>query len=152
MPSQNVTTSTTVSTQTSRECPDIASSTPDYAKRFAGPVGDYFLEVQWQAVNRLLAANRPCRVLDVGGGHCQLTQPLVEQGHEVTVLGSAASCRRRLDQLVGADRYSFVEGDLMSLPWSSGSFDVVLAFRMMPHLNDLLDVDVDAFVTQGFNA
>ena len=39
-------------------------------------------------------------MLDVGGGHGQLAIPLCRAGYRVTVLGSDASCRRRLEALV----------------------------------------------------
>jgi ubiquinone/menaquinone biosynthesis C-methylase UbiE len=118
------------------ECPDIASSTHDYAQRFSGRIGEYFLDVQWAAVRELLSGEeKKCRVLDVGGGHAQLAVPLVKDGYDVTVLGSDVSCRERLDQTVAAENYQFVVGDLLNLPFEERSFDLVFAFRMLPHLN-----------------
>lgn len=117
-----------------RECPDLESSSEGYALRFAGPVGEYFLGVQRDIVLSMLPPTKNCRVLDVGGGHAQLTPALVEQGYDVTVFGSDDSCINRLDRLVGSKRYDFVEGNLLDLPFASNVFDVVLAFRLLPHL------------------
>lgn len=117
-----------------QETPDVLSSTEDYARRFGGPVGEYFLETQAAIVRDWLPPPGSCRVLDVGGGHAQLAAPLIAEGYCVTVLGSDLSCRQRLDRLVGKDRYAFCRGDLLNLPFSAQSFDVVLAFRMLPHL------------------
>ena len=80
------------------ETPDLESSTDEYAQRFAGPVGDYFLEVQTEAVRKLMPSPVGCSVLDVGGGHAQLAGPLVEAGYDVTILASDESCRDRLDR------------------------------------------------------
>ena len=115
--------------------PDLDSSTEAYARRFEGPVGDYFLDVQSTSVLGLLPPPTPdFRVLDVGGGHGQLVLPLVRAGYDVTVVGSNDSCCRRLDQMVGPHRYQFRCGSLLDLPCESNSFDVVLAFRLLPHL------------------
>lgn len=117
-----------------RERPDIASSSDDYARRFAGQVGRYFLECQWQAVVRALPATGPLRILDVGGGHAQLAVPLVRAGHSVTIVGSDARCRRRLARELLAAQYNFVQAELTALPFAPQSFDVVIAVRMLAHL------------------
>lgn len=120
-----------------KEQPDLVSSTDEYARRFSGSVGAYFLEVQWHTVRDLLPPNRQqMRILDVGGGHAQLAKPLVAEGCDVTILGSDASCIPRLNREVGEGAYEFVCGDLQSLPASDNSFDIVLAFRLLPHLNN----------------
>ena len=120
----------------SLEQPDLESSTEQYARRFAGSVGSYFLRVQRDIVHAMLHASDHRSVLDVGGGHAQLAPSLVDAGHEVTVFGSDDSCKQRLDSVIGPDRYQFASGNLLSLPFATDSFDVVLAFRMLPHLKD----------------
>ncbi len=116
--------------------PDVISSTDDYARRFSGPVGAYFLSTQLESVLRWMPAAQGCRVLDIGGGHAQLAAPLVRRGYDVTVFGSEHSSRERLDRMIGRDRYRFQRGSLLDLPFEPKSFDVVLAFRMLPHLGD----------------
>ena len=65
---------------------DVETSSEGYARRFAGPVGRYFLKVQEEITLRLLAPWPRARVLDVGGGHAQLAPPLVAQGHQAVGL------------------------------------------------------------------
>lgn len=117
------------------ETPDIASSTDDYARRFAGRVGAYLLEVQNHAILELLAPWRGGSVLDVGGGHAQLCGPLLGAGCRVTVLGSNQGCFERVRRLHGAV-VECVEGDLLAPPFAEQSFDVVIAIRMLAHLED----------------
>lgn len=115
------------------ECPDLESSSESYARRFAGPVGNYFLRVQLDVVSDMLPGAN-CKVLDVGGGHCQLAPTIADRGDELTVFGSDDSCTDRLDRVVGSNRYSLVTGNLLELPFADDFFDVVLAFRLLPHL------------------
>jgi SAM-dependent methyltransferase len=73
-------------------------------------------------------------VLEVGGGHGQVTGPLVAAGHAVTVLGSEAACEARVREWTGAGRARFVAGDLLAPPLEERSFDVVLSLRLLPHV------------------
>ncbi|MBN2370305.1 MAG: methyltransferase domain-containing protein [Vicinamibacteria bacterium] len=117
-----------------REHADVESSTEDYARRFSGPVGAWFLDVQARATIELIRAWAGAAVLDVGGGHGQLIAPLIGAGHDVTVLGSAPSCVERVRPWIGSRRAHFVAGDLLNAPWPDRSFEVVLAFRLLPHV------------------
>lgn len=117
-----------------REEPDVETSSEDYARRFAGSVGEYFLAVQAEAVLDLLAPWPGARVLDVGGGHAQLAAPLVQHGFQVTVTGSEEVCRERLDRSLPPGSFAFEVCDLRRLPFADRSFDVVLAFRLLTHL------------------
>lgn len=118
------------------ESPDVETSSEDYARRFAGPVGEWFLKVQTRLVLGLLADYPGATVLDVGGGHGQLAAPLAAAGHDVTVLGSADVCAERLRPLLDAGRARFRSGELLQAPFGDSSFDVVLAFRLLPHVAD----------------
>jgi SAM-dependent methyltransferase len=115
------------------EMADVETSSDGYAARFAGPVGRYFLKTQEETTLRLLARWPQARVLDVGGGHAQLAPPLVAQGHAVTVAGSRAVCRERLDRELPAGSFEFRACDLLHLPFPDRSFDAVLAFRLLAH-------------------
>lgn len=116
------------------EMADVETSSEGYARRFTGAVGRYFLKTQEEAVLRLLAEWPRARVLDVGGGHAQLAPALVARGHAVTVVGSRAVCRERLDREIPPGTFEFQACDLLDLPFPDRSFDVVLAFRLLAHV------------------
>jgi SAM-dependent methyltransferase len=115
---------------------DIETSSEEYARRFAGEAGEYFLEVQTRAVLDLLAPWPRARVLDVGGGHAQLALPLVQHGYDVTVVGSSERCRERLDRLLPGGSFRFQSCHLLALPFAERAFDLVLAFRLLPHAGE----------------
>jgi SAM-dependent methyltransferase len=117
-----------------RETADVETSSEDYARRFSGPVGAWFLETQAAEALRLLAPWPGARVLDVGGGHAQLAPPLVANGYRVTVVGSQEVCRERLDRSLMPGSFEFRACDLLDLPFPDRSFDVVLAFRLLAHV------------------
>ena len=56
-----------------KETPDIETASDAYAQRFTGEAGRYLLSEQEAAVRAVLADWRGETVLDVGGGHGQLT-------------------------------------------------------------------------------
>lgn len=116
--------------------PDVVTSSEEYARRFAGPVGAWFLEVQARQTLRLLRPHRGGELLDVGGGHAQLTGPLVEAGFRVSVLGSEPGCAERLRPWLEPGRARFRAGDLLRAPFPDKSFDVVTAYRLLTHLDD----------------
>lgn len=122
-------------------CPDVETSSEGYASRFSGAVGKFFLKTQLDTCLEMLSyvktnSAHPLQILEVGGGHCQLTEPLLKAGHKVTVHGSALSCKQRLEHLQAShpNSISFVVSDLYELPFAAKSFDVVIALRLLPHL------------------
>ena len=117
------------------ETADIDSSTEDYASRFSGPVGEYFLDVQTSITLECLKSEPDSTILDVGGGHAQLAVPLAKNNYEVTVTGSDESCRALLDKHLAPDEFSFDVCDLLALPYDNDSFDFVLAYRLLPHVD-----------------
>ena len=82
-------------TTTFSETADIETSSEAYATRFAGQAGRYFLDVQTRITLDLLSGYEGAEVLDVGGGHCQLAEPLLARGFQVTITGSDDSCGTR---------------------------------------------------------
>jgi SAM-dependent methyltransferase len=120
-----------------REDADIESSSEGYQRRFLGPVGHWFLELQ----NRLTLAcleglGSAATVLDVGGGHAQVTPALIEAGYVVTVAGSDASCGRLLDPWTRIGKCRFDVADLQALPYKNHAFDAVICYRMLAHSVD----------------
>jgi 2-polyprenyl-3-methyl-5-hydroxy-6-metoxy-1,4-benzoquinol methylase len=109
-----------------REDADLETSSAGYARRFAGPVGAWFLERQARSTLELLTPWPGARILDVGGGHGQLTGPLLEAGHQVTVW-QRRGVPGRVAGWVDAGQARFACGDLLHAPWPDQSFDVVPA-------------------------
>jgi 2-polyprenyl-3-methyl-5-hydroxy-6-metoxy-1,4-benzoquinol methylase len=117
-----------------REDADVVTSSDAYARRFAGEVGAFFLDVQSRITLELLGPFPAASVLDVGGGHGQTTGALVEAGHAVTVLGSDPCCEARVRRWTASARAAFVAADLLSPDLPDRSFDVVLSYRLLPHV------------------
>jgi len=116
------------------ETPDIETSSEDYARRFSGKIGSWFLKIQEEATRRLLAPYPQASVLDVGGGHGQITNALVGDGHSVTVFGSDQVCSRRVQGLIDQGQCTFAAGNILSLPYPDRSFDIVVSYRLLPHV------------------
>jgi SAM-dependent methyltransferase len=120
-----------------REDADIESSSEMYARRFAGPVGQWFLECQSRITLECLAGlPRGGTVLDVGGGHAQVAPTLVEAGYQVTVVGSDPACGRRLAPLTTTGRCRFEVADLQALRYPGAAFDAVICYRLIAHSID----------------
>ena len=116
--------------------PDVETASDGYARRFAGPVGAWFLDVQARTTLELVRPWPRARVLDLGGGHGQLTGALVAGGYDVTVYGSPGACGEGLRAWLAAGRARYEAGDLLRAPWPDRAFDVVLSFRLLPHVGD----------------
>jgi 2-polyprenyl-3-methyl-5-hydroxy-6-metoxy-1,4-benzoquinol methylase len=120
-----------------REDADVVTSSDAYARRFGGGVGRFFLERQAEAVLELLQPWPRASVLDVGGGHGQVTGPLVDAGYAVSVLGSTPACEARVREWTGSGRARFLADDLLAPALPERSFDVVLSLRLLPHVRDV---------------
>lgn len=119
--------------------PDIYSSTDRYSERFGGAVGRWFLEVQARIVSEMIGKpDHSLKILEIGGGHAQLTPFLLAHGHHVCVHGSSPACFKRLEEL--QDRYpeqlTTVIAPVYNLPFEDKSFDLVVGVRLLAHLND----------------
>ena len=120
-----------------REDADIGTSSEDYARRFTGGVGRWFVATQSRITLSLLRAlPAGASILDVGGGHAQIAPPLIEAGYEVTVVGSDPVCSARLESWIAQGRCRFEAVDLRRLPYGDGSFDAVVCLRLLPHSVD----------------
>ena len=116
------------------ETADIETASADYATRFAGAAGRFFLDEQTRITLGLLAGTPARQVLDVGGGHCQLALPLVRNGYAVTITGSDESCGARVAERLPAGTYAYQTCDSLALPFADRAFPTVLSFRLLPHV------------------
>jgi SAM-dependent methyltransferase len=117
------------------ETADIETSSEDYAARFSGAVGAWFLKIQEEATLRMLIPYAGATVLDVGGGHGQLTGALVRKGYRVTVLGSADVCQARIAKFIHQGHCAFRVGNILALPYPDRAFEVVISYRLLPHVS-----------------
>jgi len=116
------------------ETADIETSSEDYASRFAGEIGAWLLKVQEDATLKMLTPYPKATILDVGGGHGQLTGALIQNGYQLTVLGSADVCKGRIQNFIDANLCSFKVGNVLDLPYPDGAFDVVISYRFLAHV------------------
>ena len=119
--------------------PDIESSTWDYASRFSGPVGEWMLQQQIDATKDFLLQHWPdekgLSVLDVGGGHGQNISLVNALGHRLTILGSDESCNQVVKKDLDSGLADFNVGTLLALPYADNSFDVVICYRILSHMD-----------------
>ena len=113
---------------------DIETASEDYATRFAGAAGQWLLWVQEKGTRQVLSQTQDVQtILDVGGGHAQLTHVYLENGRNVTVVGSASTCGPRLDTALRNSNGAYQAADLLQLPFPDSSFHLVSSFRLLTH-------------------
>lgn len=115
--------------------PDVVTASEDYAGRFRGSAGRWMLRVQERAVTRWLDPDRSIAILDVGGGHLQLAEPLSRLGYRVTVHGSTDACRARLDANPQTRSCPFLASRADALPVADRAFHTVISVRMLAHFD-----------------
>jgi 16S rRNA A1518/A1519 N6-dimethyltransferase RsmA/KsgA/DIM1 with predicted DNA glycosylase/AP lyase activity len=94
------------------ETADIETSSEEYASRFSGEVGEWFLKVQEEATLNMLAPYKRATILDVGGGHGQLTGALIRNNYQLTVLGSSEVYKARIQNYLDNENCSFKVGNI----------------------------------------
>lgn len=117
--------------------PDRVSSSDDYSRRFSGPAGRYLLDVQTRGLLSLVKPlGQGLRILDIGGGHAQSARPLAQAGHHVTILNSREEYEIRARRECAGHDIDFLSGPLDAPPVDPGSYDLVVALRMVMHMPD----------------
>lgn len=116
------------------ETADIETSSDNYASRFSGDIGAWLLKVQEKATLQMLSSYPNATILDVGGGHGQLTEAFIRNGHQVTVLGSAEVCQERIRKFTDQGLCDFKVGNVLELPFADRAFDVVVSYRFLAHV------------------
>lgn len=116
------------------ETPDVETASDSYARRFAGAAGAYLLAKQEAAIRAVLGDWRGGSVLDVGGGHAQLTPILSTLSSQILVFGSdERSLERVRREFPGC---ATAAGDLLELPFEPATFDLVVAVRLLSHVRN----------------
>lgn len=115
------------------ETADIETSNDQYAARFSGGTGKWMLSIQEKITLDLIKPVSEKKVLDVGGGHGQLSIPLCRNGYDVTVLSSAESCQHRIKTIINEGKCTFQVGNIIELPFADNSFESVICFRLLTH-------------------
>jgi len=78
------------------------------------------------------------RALDFGCGTGVMSETLAKAGFSVTAIDLDLGPKRLLEKRVGFDRsIEFLEGDLLALGLSAGSFDVIMALDVLEHISPL---------------
>jgi S-adenosylmethionine-dependent methyltransferase len=98
----------------------------------------------WAALDPVVGAGTPLRVLDVGGGSGMFAVPLARLGHDVTVVDPSADAlatlRRRADTAGVGERVSGVQGDgdLLHevLPGAGDGYDLALCHWVLEVVDD----------------
>jgi hypothetical protein len=122
--------------------PDQESSTQAYASRFSGNVGRWLLDVQDAATRKCLQGVPGSHgllgvtLLEPGGAHGQNVAVLGELGVKHRILSSPGCTREMLAAALTAGRVTVEEGSFTAFPAADKSFDVVLSYRMLAHIQD----------------
>jgi 2-polyprenyl-3-methyl-5-hydroxy-6-metoxy-1,4-benzoquinol methylase len=101
----------------------------------------------WAALDPVVGAGRPLRVLDVGGGSGMFAVPLARLGHDVTVVDPSADAlatlQRRAETAGVGERVRGVQGDgdllhevLGTTAGPEGSYDVALCHSVLEVVDD----------------
>jgi S-adenosylmethionine-dependent methyltransferase len=97
----------------------------------------------WAALDPLVGAGTPLRVLDVGGGSGMFAVPLARLGHDVTVVDPSADAlatlRRRADTAGAGARVHGVQGDgdlLHEAVPADGGYDLALCHYVLEVVDD----------------
>lgn len=116
--------------------PDIETASDRYKLRFASKTGKWFLDEQTSGLLSMLDRWKAASILDVGGGHGQYTEQLVRRGYSVNILGSSIEANTQVLDLITSDCCRYIVGDFSRFPFPDKSFDIVISFRLMTHLDN----------------
>ncbi|MFP4019704.1 MAG: class I SAM-dependent methyltransferase [Bacteroidales bacterium] len=102
---------------------------------FGTEIGEYLRETQEKIVISMIENN--LSVLDVGAGSGRLTIPLARKVSNVVAFDAAKEMLKKArDKAEGNSNISYTIGDAHKLPYKEESFDHVISFRMLMHVED----------------
>lgn len=117
---------------TAKEYADVFTSSEEYARRFAGETGAYLIKRQSKILDKFFKDIKPESILDVGGGHGHIANNF-SADYKITVLGSTANCSQQISDPLSRSKCAFEYGDVETLKYPDGSFDVVTCLRYISH-------------------
>lgn len=115
---------------------DVDTASGDYARRFTGQIGAWLLSVQARGITELLGEGVGKTALDVGGGHGQSARVLAGLGYGTTILGSEPNALGEARGFVESGGAGFEVSGFDPIAKPDRSYDVVAAFRLLPHYED----------------
>lgn len=112
----------------------LASGYACWSEQYDQP-GNPAIAIEEPAVWPLLEAARPGVALDAACGTGRHTRKLTDLGHAVTGIDISPEMLNRARRAVPECR--FIEGDLQSMPFAPGQFDLVVCGLAIGHIADL---------------
>lgn len=144
-------------------CPDLHSSTVEYAARFAGATGAWLIDAQTRALLSLVAPRNPASIIDIGGGHAQCLTPLLDHGFKPQIYSSSSDALGLSSSLVASKKVMAHFGSLETIQLPDKEYQAVISLRILSHMRDWTrfiaelcrissrDVIIDYATFQSFN-
>lgn len=107
-------------------------------EKFGGEIGLLIQESQQKILFEMIPDARGKRILDLGAGTGRISIPMAKAGAQVYAADASIEMitvakNKANEEFVKMD---FIVGDAHDLPFRDSSFDVVVSFRMLLHLED----------------
>jgi ubiquinone/menaquinone biosynthesis C-methylase UbiE len=122
------------------DAPDIETASSGYAQRFAGPIGNWLIDVQNKAIGHILKDKAGQSILDVGGGHGQNINIVIKSDMKLTIHGSSPECFNLASVKAAASQFEMLVGPISKLSTGDRSFDNVISLRLLSHLFNWAEV------------
>lgn len=93
----------------------------------------------WRVFRRILGQVKTGRVLEVGAGRGSMSAFFADQGFATSLLDTSHEVLKIAESNFAHDNLEadFVCGDALRLPYSSGTFDVILSIGLFEHFEDI---------------
>lgn len=107
-------------------------------EKFSGEIGSLIHESQQKILFEMIPDARGKRILDLGAGTGRISIPIAKAGAQVYATDASIEMitvakNKANEEFVKMD---FIVGDAHNLPFKDSSFDAVVSFRMLLHLED----------------
>lgn len=117
--------------------PDIETASADYARRFSSVSGEWLLQVQSTGIKVLLKrCFKVGTALDVGAGHGQLIDTLIEAGYKLSIHASTEQCFELIRPRIEANKIEIIVSPCLDIAVAARQFDLVTSVRLLSHISD----------------